>query len=77
MTTNRCKTWSFRVEQLFASIDHAYFLGTRNVNTRSVLLSREPELKVISHTVWKEKHQLKMMHMVVEGVSFTKPLKLR
>ena len=55
MTTNRCKTWSFRVEQLFASIDHAYFLGTRNVKTRSVLLSRQPELKVISHTVWKEK----------------------
>ena len=34
---------------------HAYLLGTGNVNTRSVLLSIEAELKVISDIVWKSK----------------------
>ena len=55
MISNRCKTWFYRVEQLFVSIDHAYLLGAGNVNTRSVLLSIEAELKTISGIAWKEK----------------------
>ena len=37
MASHRCKSWFYRVEQLFVSIDHAYLLGAGNVNTRSVL----------------------------------------
>ena len=55
MAGSRCKTWFYRVEQLFISIDHAYLLGAENVNTGSVLLSIEAELKVISDITWKEK----------------------
>ena len=55
MASSRCKTWFYRVGQLFVSIDHAYLLGAENVNTRSVLLSIEAELKVISDIAWKEK----------------------
>ena len=54
MVSSRCKTWFYRVGQLFVSIDHAYLLGAENVNTRSVLLSIEAELKVISDIAWKE-----------------------
>ena len=54
MASNRCKTWFYRVGQLFVSIDHAYLLNAENVNTRSVLLSIEAELKVISDIAWKE-----------------------
>ena len=49
------KTWFYRVGQLFLSIDHAYLLGAVKVNTRSVLLSIEAELKVISDIAWNEK----------------------
>ena len=35
--------------------DHGYLLGAGNVNTRSVLLSIEAELKAISDIAWKEK----------------------
>ena len=55
MASSRCKTWFYRVGKLFVSIDHAYLLGAENVNTRSVLLSIEAELKVISDIAWKEK----------------------
>ena len=57
MASSRCKTWFYRVGQLFVSIDDAYLLGAENVNTRSVLLSIhvEAELKVISDIAWKEK----------------------
>ena len=55
MASSRCKTWFYRVGQLFVSINHAYLLGAENVNTRSVLLSIEAELKVISDIAWKEK----------------------
>ena len=55
IASSRCKTWFYRVGQLLVSIDHAYFLSAENVNTRSVLLSLEVELKVISDIVWKEK----------------------
>ena len=54
MASSRCKTWFYRVAQLFVSIDHAYLLVAENVNTRSVLLSIEAELKVISDIAWKE-----------------------
>ena len=53
--SNRCKTWFYRVEQLFVSSDQAYSLGAGNVNTRSVLLSIKAELKTIFDIVWKEK----------------------
>ena len=42
-------------EQVFVSIEHAYLLGAGNVNARSVLLSIQAELKVISDIAWKEK----------------------
>ena len=45
----------FLYEQLFLSIDHAYLLGAGNVNTRSVLLSIEAELKATFDIAWKEK----------------------
>ena len=51
MASNRCKTWFYRVEQLFVSA----LLGAGNINTRSVLLSIQAELKVISDIAWKEK----------------------
>ena len=54
MASNRCKTWFYRVDELFVSIDYAYLLGAENVNTRSVLLSIEAELKVIYDIAWKE-----------------------
>ena len=55
IASNRCKTWFYRVEHLFVSIDHAYLLVAGIVNTRSVLLSIEAKLKTISDIAWKEK----------------------
>ena len=36
MASSRCKTWFYRVGQLFVSIDHAYLLGAEKILTHAL-----------------------------------------